>query len=387
MAVVLMVGSGLMAQSFRELTQVQTGFQDGEEVLTFRVNLPEGVFPGTLDVLAFHEDVIRQLGQIPGVESVTGSNSLPMDGSDSNQSIHIEDFPTPESDTPPLVRLKWVAGEYFETLRNPILHGRGITWADTNERARVVVVNEAYAERFWGDAELAIGRRVQYCCGDWHEIVGVVANPHDNGVDRAAANVVYWPLAVEGFWGRNPWVPRWFAYAVRTNRSDPMALVDDAREVVRQISPSVPLFSVRTLDDIAAVSMLRTTYTLTLLGGATLVAMLLAFIGIYGVISYSMSQRRREIGIRIALGAGLPEVRLLVLRSGFVMIGLGTVVGLAAAAGLSRFMESLLFGVAPFDPGTYGAVPLLLFVVAGLACYLPARRATRVDPADALRME
>jgi hypothetical protein len=205
-----------------------------------------------------------------------------MDLNDSNQSIHIEDFPTPEGETPPQARVKWVAGKYFETLRNPILFGRGITWRDAQDRSRVVVVNQAYAERFWGDAQRAIGRRIQYCCNDWFEIVGVVANPHDDGVDRAVANVIYWPLAVDGFWGGDPWVPRWFAYAVRTNRADPLSLADEARAVVKKVDPSIPLFAVRTLDDIAAVSMLRTTYTLTLLGGATLVAMLLAFIGIYG---------------------------------------------------------------------------------------------------------
>jgi len=387
LAVVLLVGSGLMVRSFRALSAVEPGFQNPGEVLTLRINVPQGAIEDTAQVAAFHEEVIRGLEALPGVVSVSGSNSLPMDGSRSNQSIRIEDFPTPEDETPPSVRLKWVGGDYFETLQNPMLLGRSLTWEDTHERARVVVVNRAYAERHWGEVSAALGRRIEYCCDQWHEIVGIVENAYDDGVDRAAVPIMYWPLAVEGFWGGHPWVPRWFVYAVRTSRPNPMSLVDEARVVVRQANPAIPLFGIRTLEEIGRRSMMRTTYTMTLLGGTAVVALLLALVGIYGVIAYSVSLRTREIGLRMALGARPGDVQLLVLGNGLRLIVTGVLAGLVAAVALTRVMDSLLFGVRAVDPLTYAAAAAGIVVVALFATYVPASRASRVDPVRALGAE
>ena len=236
-AVALLIASGLMMRSIAHLDAVHPGFTDGEHALTFRVAIPGGLFDEPTDLLQFYEDGVRALEALPAVISASGSNGMPMDGLRSNQSIHIEDFPVAEGDTPPQARINWVAGDLFATLQTPLLMGRELTWTDARDRARVVVVNATYARRHWGSEEAAMGRRVQYCCGDWHEIVGVVTDARDDGLAHDPAPTIYWPLAVDGFWGGQPWVPTWFAFVVRTGDVDPMALVEPARAALGEKAP------------------------------------------------------------------------------------------------------------------------------------------------------
>ncbi len=385
LAMVLLVGSGLMVRSFRALRSVDPGFANPEQVLTFRVNLSPAEAETTAEVATFHESVIRDLAELPGVVAVSGSSSLPMDGSDSNQGLELEDFPTGPEEISPTARVKWVAGDYFETLQIPVLLGRGLTWDDTRDRARVVVVNQAYAREHWGEPDRALGRRVrQGSDNDWHEIVGIVADVYDDGLAARPISIVYWPLAVDGFWGGRPWVPRWFAYAVRTERPQLSSLLPEARAIIRQANPSIPLFEVWTMEQILDRSMMQTKLTLTLLGGATLAAILLAVVGIYGVIAYSVSQRTREIGVRMALGAAARDVQSLVLRNGLALVMGGVAVGMAASLVLTRLMATLLFGVEPVDLVTYGLAAVGIVMVAAFATYLPARRASLVAPVEAL---
>lgn len=386
-ALLLLVASGLMARSFRSLLSLDPGFRQPESVLTFRVNLPEGQVSSPEDVALFHETIVGELRRLPGVASATGTNSLPMDGWDSNQSLFIEDFPTPEGEQPPGARVKWVGGEYFATLGIGILAGRDLTWADTRERRAVVAVNEAYARAHWGDPARARGRRIAYERGTWYEIVGVTANTYDNGLDRPAIPVVYWPVAVPGFWGNRLWVPRWFAYVVRTAGPRPMDLVRDVREIVRRANPDVPVFNIETLATIRDRSVIRTSFTAGLLGVASLIAVLLAVVGVYGVIACGVALRTREIGVRLALGADRAGVRGMVLRDGLALVGTGVILGLAGAVALTRFMTALLFRVHPVDAVTYAAAAALLVVVATAATWLPALGASRVDPVEALRAE
>jgi len=387
LALMLVVGSGLMARSYAALRSVDPGFAHPEEVLTFRVNLSPDEVGSTLEVAAFYENVIRAVASLPGVASVSGSNNLPMDGNSSNQGLEIEDYPTGPDENLPFARVKWVAGDYFETLGIPLLLGRAITWEDARRQVPIVVVNEAYARTHWGDAGRALGRRIRYGGQPWREIVGVVKDVHDTGFEREPVPTVYWPLVVDGFWGIEPWTPRWFAFAVRTSRPDPIALLPDVRAVARGVDPAIPLFAVRTLDDIVRRSTARTTLTMSLLAIAALVALSLATVGIYAVVTYSVGRRTREIGLRLALGADAAGVRRLVVRQGLVLVLIGVAGGLTGSLTLAGFVSSLLFGVRPLDPATYLAASMGTVLVAVVATWLPALRASRMDPRTALTVE
>ncbi len=275
-------------------------------------------------------------------------------------------------------------------MQNPVLAGRPIEWSDIHDRAAVVVVTENFAEEYWGSPAAALGERITPGeWGDplsWREIVGVVGNVHDNGVARPPPPVIFHPLAV-AWYGTDLLVWRAISFAVRTSRSDPFSLLPEARTAIREVNPNLPLVNVRTLDDILAQSMARTSFILVMLAIAAAVALALGVVGIYGVISYVVSQRTREIGVRMALGADRRDVSRMVLRQGMILAGIGVVVGLVAAVGLTRLMSSLLYGVEATDPVTFGVVAALLTAVALIASYLPALRASRTDPLEALRFE
>ncbi len=390
LALVLLVGSGLMIRSFQALRQVHPGFERPEEVLTVRLSIPSAEVEKPEDVVSMHRRLLERVTAIPGVDSVGLSSSVTMDGWDSNDALWFEDFPVPEGQLPPIRRYKWIGEGYFETMGNPILVGRGITWNDVDTRANVVVVTENLAREYWGDPAKAIGRRVRQnfeTPGPWREIVGVVGNEHDNGVSEKPTAIVYWPMVVEKFWDQDLFAQRSMVYAIRTRRLGTATFLEEVRSAVWSVNPNLPLANVRTLQEILENSMARTSFTLTMLGIAAGVALVLGAVGIYGVISYSVSQRTREIGVRMALGAARRDVNRLVLREGAPLILAGLAFGLLAAFGLTRLMSALLFGVSPVDPVTFASVSLALAVVALVASYLPARRAAAMDPTEALRWE
>ncbi len=221
----------------------------------------------------------------------------------------------------------------------------------------------------------------------WREIIGVVGNVHNDGVSQPATPRISWPVAVENCWGADLYVWRGMGFAVRTSRPTATSLLPEVRATIGAVNPNLPLYEVRTLADILAESMARTSFTLVMLAIAAAVALALGVVGIYGVISYIVSQRTREIGVRMALGADRRDVRRMVLRQGMILAGIGVVVGLVAAVGLTRVMSSWLYGVEATDPVTFGAVAALLTAVALVASYLPALRASRTDPLEALRFE
>lgn len=390
LALVLLVGSGLMIRSFQALRHVDPGFQRPDEVLTFRVSLPSATVPDPAEVVRSYRAVLDGLGALPGVTSVGASNSVTMDGFDSNDAVWVEDFPTPEGQLPPIRRFKWITPGYFETMENPLLAGRAFDWSDVHALNRVVVVTENFAREYWDGPSAAVGRRI--ATGNpsdpvYREIVGVVGDVHDDGVERDPPAVVYWPAAVEAFWGAETFVQRSTAFVVRTRGRSPADLVAQAREVVWALHPDVPVASVRTLDEILERSMARTSFTMVMLAIAATVALLLGSVGIYGVISYVVSQRTREIGVRIALGARTADVSRMVLRQGLLLAGAGVGLGLVAAVVLTRLMSTLLYGVRASDPLTYGIVAAALASIALVASWLPARRAAAVDPIEALRFE
>jgi hypothetical protein len=274
-----------------------------------------------------------------------------------------------------------------------LIAGRDITWTDTYGLHPVAMVSENLARELWSEASNAIGKRIRpYPKGPWREVVGVVSDMRDDGLHEKASATAYWPLTLAEFSplpedaGRN-FVQRNATYIVRSGRTGSGGFVDELAKATWSINPNLPLASVRTLQDIYDASLARTSFTLVMLAVAGGMALLVGVAGIYGVMSYSASQRTREIGIRVALGAQARTVTAMFLSHGLMLAGIGVAIGLAAALGIMRLMSSLLFEVNPVDPMTYAAVSMMLMAAAALASYVPALRASAVDPLEALRAE
>jgi predicted permease len=377
-----------MIRTFVAMRSVDPGFVRPDQVLTFRVSIPSTLVPDAEQTMRTHEQIIRTLEQVPGVVSVGVSNSITMDGFDSNDPIFVEDFPSQTERIPPLRRFKWTAPNYFQTMGNRLVAGREISWADVYGRAFVAVISENLAREYWKEPGAALGRRIrQSPTNPWRTIVGVVGNERDEGVAKPAPAIVYWPVLMNDFWQSKVFVQRNLAYAVRTERAGSPTLLKEVQQAVWSVNPNLPVATVRTLDQIQAGSMAQTSFALVMLGIAAAVALLLGIVGIYGVIAYVATQRTKEIGIRIALGAASRDVSGLFVRHGALLSAIGIGLGLLASAGVTRVMSALLFGVRAIDPLTYAVVAAALGGTAALASYLPARRAARVDPAVALRWE
>lgn len=374
LALMLLAGSGLMIRSFRALQTVDPGFGSAEEVLTFTVPIPTAEIEPDDEALLAYEEIRRRLEGVPGVVSVGASTAVTMGGRNSSRRVLIEELASPV-----VTRVKWVTGGYFGTMRNPVLAGRPIEWPDVRDRLPVAVVTANFAEAYWRSPQAAIGERIATSSDRWLEIVGVVGNVHDDGVSQAAPPIVFLPLS-----DRKP-APRGLAFAIRT--SGPVAgwFLPEARAAVASVNANLPLANVQTLDEILAHSMGRTSFMLVMLTISAAVALTLASVGVYGVTSYLVVQRTREIGIRMALGADLREVRVMIVKQGMVLAAVSVAIGLPSAVGLSHLMSSLLYGVEATDPFTLGVGAVVLILVASVASYLPARRASRADPSKALR--
>lgn len=388
LAIVLLISSGLMMRTISALHDVKPGFQQPDEVLTLRISVPSSQVPQPERVARMYNDIVERIGGIPGVTSTAVANSITMDGSISSDPIYAEDRAYSDSELPAMRRYKYVGPGMFNTLRNPIVAGRDLTWTDIHETRQVVLVSENLAREFWGSPTAALGKRIrEKPNGVWREIVGVVGNEHDSGVHQAPPTIVYWPLLIRSFWQQELEMRRSVAIAVRSKRARSSGLLQDVQKAIWAVNPELPVAEVRTLREIYDMSMARTSFTAVMLAIAAGAALFLGIIGIYGVISYSISQRTREIGIRMALGASQANVRRLFVRYSLMLTVIGVLCGIAASVPLTRLMGSLLYGTSPVDPITYGAVAILLICAAVLAAYLPARRATIIQPLDALRSE
>ena len=390
LALVLLICSGLMIRTFRALMHVPPGFVGADTVQTFRFYVPEAQIPDTEDerVVRMEEEILNKLAAIPGVSSVGFSSSLPMDGEDSNDLLFAQDRSYAEGDIPPIRRFKFISPGFFRTLGTPLVAGRDITWSDTYQKIPVALVSENFAREYWHDANNALGKRVRASStDDWREIIGVVADMHDDGVNQDAPTSVYWPVMMDRFEGQKESLRRDIAFTIRSPRAGSEAFLKEVREAVWSVNPNVPLSSVHTLGHFYTESMARTSFTLVMLAVAGGMALLLGIVGIYGVIAYSVSQRTREIGIRMALGAQRQTLISMFVRHGLLLTGVGIACGLVASFAVMRLMSSLLFNVSPLDPVTYSAVTIVVVITAYLACYLPSRRAATIDPVDALRAE
>lgn len=390
LALVLLVSSGLMIRTFRALTRVNPGFDAPAEVQTFRVGIRDTQVKERERLLRIQEEIWRKLEAIPGVSSVGLSGNVPMDGSGFGSQVFARDRASAPGAPPLQCRFGFVAPGFFQTLGTPLLAGRDFTWRDLYNMTPITLVSEKFAREHWGDPASALGEHIrQSQKGDWMEIVGVVGDVRQDGVEKEAPAYVYWPIMVANVAGADvfDFPLRNGTFSIRSARAGTESLMNEARQAVWSVIPNLPLAEVRTLNENYTRSMARTSFTLVMLAIAGGMALLLGMVGLYGVLAYAVSQRRHEIGIRMALGAQRRDVLRLVLGQGLKLTFLGVGIGLVAAFGVTRLMANLLFGVKATDPLTFAGIALLLTVVALLACWIPARWATKVDPLVALRHE
>ena len=326
LALVLLICSGLMIRTFRAMMQVFPGFTSPDTLQTFRFYVPDTQIPDAQRDRIIHMDqeIQDKLAAIPGVSSVSFSTSAPMDGNSNNDVLFAQDHVYGEGELPPIRRFKSVAPGSFATLGTPLIAGRDLTWADTYQKLPVAIISENFAKEYWHSAQNALGKRIRVAnTDDWREIVGVVGDVHDDGVSQPAPSTVYWPLMLDRFEGQKEAVRRGVAFIIRSPRAGSQVFISEVQRAVWSVNPDAPLADVSTLGELYTKSMARTSFTLVMLCVAGAMALLLGIVGIYGVISYSVSQRTREIGIRMALGAQRPTLTAMFVRQGLQLTGIG----------------------------------------------------------------
>ncbi|HEY7876657.1 MAG TPA: ABC transporter permease [Gemmatimonadaceae bacterium] len=387
LAVMLVVGAGLLLRSFDKLTHVDSGF-DRARLTTFNVVLPAATYADSTRRVAFFDEVTRQLAMVPGVESAAAMTGLPPLRQVNANDTRFEGFvPRPGGPAQNVDYYQWVTPNYLSTMRIPVVAGRAFNGVDGPASPPVVMVNQTLARLFF-PGQTAIGHRLQpggtTDTTQWFTIVGVVKDVKQGGVDAKTGTELYLldsqAPTYEGF------APRNMNIVLRSPLA-PAVLASNIHRIVSALDPTLPVVGLRSMDDVFAVALARPRFLAELLAVFAGVALALAAIGTYGVLAYSVAERRREIGIRMALGASERGVLALILRQGMVLAAIGLAVGLGGALAVTRLVSSLLFDVQPTDPATYGAVGAFMLVVALVACLVPARRATRVDPLVALRMD
>ena len=383
LSLVLLIGAGLMIRSFAKLSQVDPGFNP-DEVLTIGVSLLRNKYPEEERVASFYSQLLERAAATPGVVSAGAISELPLSGSNTSDSFTIEGRPPVAKQEEPSTEYRVVTPRYFESMGIPLLAGRDFAETDTKQAPNVVVINEAFANRhFAGESPLGHRIRLQGQERDPLLIVGVVGDVRQLGLDQQPIPEAYVPFLQDPL---SKTYHRSMTIVART-KSDPGSVAGSLRAELTALDKSLPVFALKPMTEYLRDSLARRRFNLILLTAFGGVALVLAAIGIYGVISYGVTQRTHEIGIRMALGAEKGDVLRLVVRQGMIMTLGGVAIGLLASLALTRLMETLLFGVSVTDPLTFTAIALLLTCVALLACFVPARRATKVDPLVALRYE
>ncbi len=383
LALVLLVGAGLMIRTFQALAAVDSGFTDPEKVQVTRIFIPSAAIVERERYTLVYREALERIAALPGVAAAGFSSRVPLDGNAAGRgAIAIEDRPDAAGEPLSTRRFMSVTPGYFEALGTRLVAGRGLTWADMDDARPVVLVSANLARELWTEPQAAIGKRIRLGTGNaaWQEIIGVMQDVHWEGLHEPPPAAVYSRLTTRGTDLRG------VTYAIRSERAGAETFADEVREAVRASHPDI-VITVRTMQNIYSDSLARTSFMLVLLAIAGTMALFLSVVGIYGVISYIVSQRTREIGIRLALGARPPAVKRMFVLYGVVVAMIGMAVGLGAAAGLTRFLASQLFQVRPLDLPTYVAVVGVLLTAVSLAAYLPARRAANLDPAETLRAE
>jgi len=377
LALVLLIGSGLLVRSFWALRNVDPGY-DTKDVFTFQI-APEGPhLPDGPAFARFSLDFMDRLRKLPGVDSVGLVENVPLNEGTGSARFRREG--APDADAGPLLRVTFAAGDYFKTMGIDVVAGRPFETNDHLSALRHVVVSRSAAERLWPN-ENAIGKRVQrQGLQTWETVVGVVDDVMQSNFRDRPDPLVYFPLV-----GPAPmaWVISSPAYVIKTPRAENIA--PDVRAIVREMAPEAPMYRVFTMAGLAGDSMVDVSFTMLTLGIASALALLLGAVGLYGVLSYVVAERTREIGLRMALGARAEQVRRMVVVQGTRVVAVGVIIGVAVAFGATRALGSLLFGVAAADAPTFAAMSAAMIAIAVLASYLPARRASRIDPIVSLR--
>jgi predicted permease len=390
MALVLLVSALLMIRSFQALRTVEPGFSDPKHMQTMRISIPGSLISDPRAVTRIENNIVDRLNAIPGVASVGFITAMPMQAMGSNWDMIRVEGKEYTGTNPPLRFFNYVSPDYFRAAGTRLVAGRDFTWDDVYGLRPFVVVSENFARESWGSPAAAVGKRIrQFSNLPWLEVAGVVEDVRQNGVDEKAPAIIYWPAMLTDPYTQNPTIDaaRGVTFAIRGDRAGKEGFLGEVQRAVWSVNANLPVAGIETMQTIYDRSMARTSFTLVMLAIAGTMALALGVIGIYGVISYAVSQRTREIGIRLALGSPKGELRWMFVRSALLLTGVGVVIGVAAAAGVTRFMKAVLFGISPLDPFSYVAIPLILISAAALASYLPARRAAAVDPVEALRAD
>ena len=379
MAVILLTGSGLMMKTFVSLLRVDPGFR-AENVLTMRVSAPAGAYPDGPAVVAFYDDLLRRIREVPGVESAGAARILPLATTMGDAGFSPVGY-TPRPNESTQADWQFATPGYLETMGIPLIEGRTLEMGDNSDGQAVVVINQTLANRYWPNAS-PLGAEVRAMGGDTAIVVGVVGDVAHNGITGEVNERFYRPQAQVAFVG----TIRGMTLTIAT-RGKAKALIEPVRREIRSADPTLPVSSIQTFDEVLSSSVAQPRFAMMLLGVFGSLAVLLAIVGIYGVLAYSVSQRTQEIGVRMALGAETGQVIALVVRQGMVMALAGVTVGTGIAWFITDLMTGMLYGVAPQDLQTFISVPALFTVVALLACWIPAGRAARVRPSNALRYE
>ncbi len=387
LSLVLLIGAGLMIRSLLQLSSVQPGF-DPNNVLTARLTVPGTKFSSPAAQISFYDQVLRQVRATPGVESAGLIDSLPIDGDGSHQPVAVEGQPVVPMADQPEVDVRVISPGYLHAMRIPVLRGRDLNDADVAGRPPVVFISESMAKRFWPN-ENPIGKHITltFFPGVVREVAGVVGDVKQDSLDQTRpVETLYWPLSQLTVPPSEAWRSFGMSLAVRTS-ADPASVTSGVTSAVHQVDPETPVVGVVTMQGLISASLSPQRFNVLLLGAFAGLALVLAAVGIYSVLSYSVRRRVREIGIRMALGATPSDVLQMVVADGMKPILLGVALGLAVAFALSRVVTSLIYGVRATDPLTFVGVALLLVAVGLLATILPAHRATRVEPVRTLREE
>ncbi len=389
MAFVLLICAGLMIRTFAALRQVNPGFRDPATLAAYPVYIPGA--DAKKDAMAVRDEQ-AMLGKLAALPSVSGAaivRQLPLNGQSNVNPIFAADRQYAAGALPPLRDFNFVSPGYFHTLGIPLLVGRDFTWADDFQMRNVAIISANFAKQYWGSPAAALGHRIRETATGsepWRRIIGVVGNVRA-GLNQPAPSYVYWPLLMGNFFDNKVNAQRYVTFVLRTPLAGSASLRQEAQRAIASVDPNLPLMPSHPLGYYYRQSLAQTSFTLVMLGIAGVMALLLGAIGLYGVLAYAVSQRRREIGIRLALGQEPRAVVGMIVRQGLTLAAAGVGIGIVLAIGAGRLLSSLLFGVRSLDGMTYAAVIVALGLTAALASLLPARRAAGVDPAEALRAE
>ena len=375
-SLVLLAGAGLLIRSFVRLQQTEVGVRP-EHVLTMGVALPPAKYATPHATITFYEQLLERVAALPGVRRAGVINHLPLQRTGDNDGFNLEGHDPYPPGQAPIAEKRVVSADYFQALGIPLVTGRFFSAQDQADSTRVVIVNQTLARRYLADQN-PIGKRIRWLDGDWLTIVGVVGDVKQSGFTQPTWPEIHHPFTQS---------PRGGMSLVVRGAADLTSLVASVRGAAQAVDPALPVFNVKTMETVIADSVSGSRLNALLLGLFAALAMALSALGIYSVMSYTVEQNTREIGVRMALGARGADVLKLVVGQGLALTAMGLVVGLTTAFELTRLMENLIFGVSATDPATLIATPLILTLVALLACYVPARRATKVDPLVALKYE